>query len=716
MVEDWKSDLSSFFNPQSIAIVGASEVAGSFTNVAYEYLVHFGFAGAIYPVNPKWEKVWGLPCFKTVKEIDRPVDQAIVAVEARMVPGILRDCGQKGIHNAVIFSSGFAEVGDEEGFSLQKDLVSVAEEYHIKIGGPNCVGFASIKSNTVCYSAPIPPTIPKGRVGYVSQSATMAANVLSAGISNGIGFTYVVSSGNEAVLGFTDYIEFMLQDPEITVVAAFVEGVRDAQKFFQVADLAARLGKPFLILKIGKSEKGRQAAASHTGSMTGTYAVYQAVFKQKGVILVDTIEQMVESIKLLSYRKPVKKKGIAIISGSGGVCGYISDRSEEIGLPILDFSPATEARLKELMPTFGTVHNPLDITGQSRTEPDLVSNASRVLLEDDSIGILIFGLGLTTSVLSPYITPILIKYIETGQIFPEKLLAFLSCNTESFTPAMKEFVDTYQVPILQGGRVGLKAIKDLLEYSSFIDRQKEAREGRSPVIAPQVTQSWRHRLSINKGRVSEKEAKDLLEDYGIRVPRRSVVSNLQEAKEAAVKIGYPVVLKIQSCKIMHKTEAGGVKLNLSNEKMVSRAFSDLENLARRIGSSEGFLLEEMVHPGIEMILGMKRDDLFGPVIMFGLGGIFTEVFKDVTLRLPPINPREAMGMIQEIRGAKLLNGFRGNPKGDVDALIDAISRMSRLAQDLSEVISQIDINPLVVLEEGSGVVALDALFVPGEPV
>jgi acyl-CoA synthetase (NDP forming) len=207
-----------------------------------------------------------------------------------------------------------------------------------------------------------------------------------------------------------------------------------------------------------------------------------------------------------------------------------------------------------------------------------------------------------------------------------------------------------------------------------------------------------------------------LEDYGIRVPRRSVVSNLQEAKEAAVKIGYPVVLKIQSCKIMHKTEAGGVKLNLSNEKMVSRAFSDLENLARRIGSSEGFLLEEMVHPGIEMILGMKRDDLFGPVIMFGLGGIFTEVFKDVTLRLPPINPREAMGMIQEIRGAKLLDGFRGNPKGDVDALIDAISRMSRLAQDLSEVISQIDINPLVVLEEGSGVVALDALFVPGEPV
>lgn len=716
MGEDWKSDLGSFFNPRSIAIIGASEVPGSFTNVAYEYLVHFGFTGVIYPVNPKWEKVWNLPCFKTVKEIDKPVDQAIVAVEARMVPGILSECGQRGIASAVIFSSGFAEVGDEEGIQLQKDLVSIAEQYRIRVGGPNCVGFASVKSNTVCYSAPLPSTIPKGRVGYISQSATMAANVLSAGISNGVGFTYVVSSGNEAVLGFTDYMQFMLQDPETTVVAAFIEGVRDAQKFFQVAELAARLEKPLLILKIGKSEKGRQAAVSHTGSMTGTYAVYQAVFKQKGIILIDTIEQMVESIKLFSYRKPIKKGGLAIVAGSGGVCGYLSDRSEEVGLTIPDFSPTTETRLKEFMPSFGTVHNPLDVTGQSRTEPELISNACKVLLEDDSIGILVFGLALTKSVSSPYITPILIKYVEMAQKFPEKLFTFLSCNTESFTPEIKEFVDTYQIPILQGGKVGLQAIKHLIEYSDFIDRQKKVTEERFPVIAPRVAQKWGHLLGVKRGRLSEKEAKDLLEDYGIRVPRRDVVSNLKEAREAALKIGYPVVLKIQSPKIMHKTEVGGVKLNLSDERALARAFADLQDLAKRFDSNEGFLLEEMVGLGVEMILGMKRDDLFGPVIMLGLGGILTEIFKDMTLRLPHISYQEAKAMIQEIRGSKLLDGFRGNPRGDVDALVDAILRISRLSQDLSGVISLIDINPLVVLEEGKGVMALDALFIPREPV
>lgn len=714
--EDWKADLNSFFNPHSIAVIGASEVPGSFTNVAYEYLVHFGFRGTIYPVNPKWEKVWNLPCFKKVNDIDGPVDQAIIAVEARMVPGILDECGQKGITSAVIFSSGFAEVGNEEGIHLQKDLIAVAERYKIKVGGPNCVGFASIKSNTVCYSAPLPTTIPKGRVGYISQSGTMAANVLSAGISNGIGFAYIVSSGNEAVLEFTDYIQFMLQDPEITVVAAFIEGVRDAQKFFQVADLAARLEKPFLILKIGKSDKGRQAAASHTGSLTGTYAVYQAVFKQKGIILIDSIEQMVESIKLFSYRKPIKTGGLAIVAGSGGVCGYLSDRSEEIGLTIPDFSPATEARLKEFMPSFGTVHNPLDVTGQSRTEMELVSNACKVILEDDQTDILVFGLSLTKSVLSPYIKPILFGYVEKAREHPEKLFAFLSCNTESFTEEINEFVKTYQVPILQGGRVGLKALKDLLEYSRFLKTRTEPKEETVLAIAPNVPQKWQRILSHKKEPLSEKVAKDLLEDYGIRVPRRSVVFTLEEAKEAALNIGYPVVLKIQSSKVLHKTEAGGVKLNLSDEKVLARAFADLEDLAKQVNPNEGFLLEEMVSLGVEMIVGMKRDDLFGPVIMLGLGGILTELFKDVTLRLPPISSQEAKEMIQEIRGSKLLYGFRGNPNSDVDALVDALLRMSRLSQDLSGIISQIDINPLVVLEEGKGVMALDALFIPQESV
>jgi acyl-CoA synthetase (NDP forming) len=469
--EDWKSDLNSLFNPRSIAIVGASETKGSFTNVAYEYLIKFGYKGRIYPVNPKREKVWELPSFKTLKDIDGSVDEVIIGVAARMVPPILTECGEKGIGSAIIFSSGFAEVGNKEGIGLQKELAAIAETFKIRVCGPNCVGFAAIKSNTVCYSAPLPPVIPRGRVAYISQSATMAANVVSAGANNGIGFAYLVSSGNEAVLEFSDYLRYMLHDPEVDIVAAFVEGIKDARKFSEVTDLAARLEKPLLVLKIGKSQKGTQAAASHTGALTGSYAVCQAAFKQKGVISVESIEQMVESIKLLSFRKPIKTGGLSIIAGSGGVCGFLSDRSEEVGLPIPDFAPATEARLKEVLPSFGTVHNPLDTTGQARTEPDMITKVTRAILMDDQIDIVVHGLASTRSILSPFIRPLLDKFAELGREYPHKLLAILSCNTESFADEINQFSTTYQVPVLQGGGVGLRALKHLLDFNWFLTHQ-----------------------------------------------------------------------------------------------------------------------------------------------------------------------------------------------------------------------------------------------------
>jgi acyl-CoA synthetase (NDP forming) len=710
-IEDWKTDLNSFFNPHSIAIIGASETQGSFTDNAYQYLIQFGFKGNIYPVNPKRDKVWNLPSFKTVRDIDALVDLVIVGISARMVSDTLNECGEKGITNAVILSSGFSEVGNQEGINLQNELITVAEKHKIRVCGPNCVGFASVKSKTVCYSVPLPPTIPEGRVGYVSQSSTMAANVISAGLNN-IGFKYVVSSGNEAVLGCSDYIEFMLEDPDIDIVAIYLEGVKDSRRFLKVADLAAHLEKPFIVLKIGKSEKGREAAASHTGQLTGAHDVYQAVFKQSGIVSVDSIEQMVESIKLFSYRKPVKAGKLAIIGGSGGVCGYLSDRSEEVGLTIPDFMPTTEKQLRGLIPSYATVHNPLDFTGQSRTEPGMVSNICRAILEDSQIDILVMGFGLTRSILSPFIRPVAQQCVGIAREYPQKLLAFLSCNTESFTPELKEFSDTYQIPILQGGGIGLKALTNLLSYNDFLSNRKLIAKDALPVVASDVVKKWQNFVNNQKESLSEKVAKDLLKDYGIRVPKGAIVFTLEEAKKAASKIGYPVVLKIHSSKITHKTEAGGVKLNLADEAALVRAFSDLQNLAKKADTKEGFLLEEMIGLGVEVILGMQTDPIFGPVIMLGLGGIFTELFKDVTFRLPPFSSQQARAMIDEIRGAKLLFGFRGKPRCDIDALVDALSRIARLAQDLSGVVSQIDINPLLVLEEGMGVVALDALFIP----
>jgi acetyltransferase len=590
--------------------------------------------------------------------------------------------------------------------------VAIANHYKIRVCGPNCVGFASFKSHTACFSSPLPQVIPPGRIGYISQSGPMAANVLSAGVSNGIGFVYLVSSGNEDVLEFSDYARFMLQDPDIDIVGAYIEGIKDTQKFLEIADLAGRLEKPLFIMKIGKSEKGRQSAASHTGSLTGDFSLYQATFKQKGIIPVNSIEEMIESFKLFSYRKPVKTGGLAILTTSGGVCSYLADRSEEVGLTIPDFTPNTEACLKELLPSFGTVHNPLDLTGQSRVDLETITKACRVILDDEHVDIFIMGLGLTRSAQSPIMKPVVLKYLQTAREYPQKLMAILSCNTESFSQELTKLVDDYQVPLLQGGGVGLKAIKNLLEYNQFLYQAKKIQEVSILGPVPEIIRKWKRLLSNQKETLTEKVAKDFVEDYGIQIPKGTVVFTLDEAKQAAQQIGYPVVLKIQSSKIFHKTDLGAVKLNLRDESALGQAFSDLEKLAQKLDSHEGFLAEEMIEPGVEMILGITKDSLLGQVIMIGLGGIFTELYKDVTFRLLPIHRHHAQAMIEEIRGSKLLHGFRGKTRGDINALTDAILRMARLAQDNADFFSQMEINPLVVLPEGKGAVALDALFIP----
>ena len=711
MSEDWKTDLDTFFNPRSIAFVGASEARGSFIGAAFDYLRQYNYTGSVYPVNPKREKVWGIPACKKISDIDTTVDQAIIAVEASLVPVVLTECGQRGIGNAVILSSGFSEVGDEKGLLLHERIRSIAETYKIRVGGPNCVGFISMKSGTVCHAGPMPRTMERGTLGFVSQSGMLSANFVFVGTNGGIGFMYVVSSGNEAVLEFHDYIRFMLQDPEVKVVGCLIEGIRNAGKFMETAKLAAQKEKPLLVLKLGKSGQGKQAAASHTGSMAGVYDVHKAAFKQAGVILVESIEQLVESVKLFSYRKPVKRGNVAIIGASGGVCGYLADRAEEAGLGLADFSPATRSRLEELIPSFGTVNNPLDMTGQVRTDDNVIPHICKAILGDDQIDILVYGIGLTESVVIPFITPGLVKCAFVGKEYTDKLVAFVSCNIQNFTPDIMEFVRSQQVPLLQGGGVGLKAIKHLIDYNRFIGRTRQAKPFPVSGGGPEIREKWRRFFSREEPAILEGEAKELLADYGIRVPRGCSVSTVQEAKSAASEIGYPVVLKIQSAKILHKTEAAGVKLNLRDENDLTEAFRDLEALAHEVGAHPHFLLEEMIKPGVEMILGMKRDAIFGPVLAVGAGGIFTELYRDIALRVLPLNREDAEEMVAEVRGSVLLHGFRGRAEADADALCEAILRLARLSADLYPFISQIDINPLVVLGKGQGVVALDALFI-----
>ncbi len=705
----WKYDLATIFTPQTIAFVGASDEPGSWADILYRNIRRSGFTGTVFPVHPKKDQIWGSPCYKAVNEIKEDVDLTILLIANRHIPATLEQCAQKRVKSALVLSSGFAEVKGAEGRELQEKMRTIAEEAQIRLIGPNCLGGISFRGGLICFAGIVPDPIIPGSFGLVAQSGTFAIGLMVAAQTRGLGMSYLISSGNEAVLEAADYIRFMIEDPQTQVIGAFIEGFKDPEKFLHVADLARERGKPIIVLKVGRSQKARSAAQAHTGSLVGSDEVQRAVFLEKGIIRVDTIDEMVDTAQLFCHRRPLHTGGLGVMTLSGGSCAMISDYCQDLNISLPELSASAREEITKILPPFGIVDNPLDATGQARMNLEISYRCIDILLAEKNIDILLFAISSLQNFRVANIRKIFEYFAQRGE-GAGKIAGVLSMITESFIPEVQTFSRGISMPILQGGQRGLLAIRHLLNY------HKRCERANTPAIAIQPGKaSPEVRAMIGeKGRKTLRgsEGHRLLAAYGIASPKDAIASSAEEAVEAARRLGYPVALKVDSAQISHKTESGALALGIQDDASLRRAYQDIRERVQKAYPQVEFqvMLQKMAPKGVEMIIGVIMDEQFGPAVVLGMGGVLVEILRDTAVRRAPVDPEEARAMIQELAGYRLLAGYRGQPAADLTELADTVSRVSRLALDLQDRLVALDINPLRVLPDGHGVMALDVLI------
>jgi acyl-CoA synthetase (NDP forming) len=701
-------DLSPLLSPEAIAVVGASERHGSAGRLVLENLRNLKYQGAVYAVHPKYEEVLGFPCYPDLNSLPGSVDSVAVLLAAEKVLPTLETAVEVGVRAAWVLASGFAEAGPE-GKARQADLSRFAEETGLMVCGPNCIGVANLVDQVATYSVALSPATRAGGVSAVVQSGALCLGLANAAR---FGFRYLISSGNEAVLDSADYIGYLASDPHTQVIIAFVEGIRSPQRFMAAAQASAGVGKPILLVKVGRSEAARRAVQAHTGSLAGSDAVCDAVFRHLGVMRLDTLNELVETAELFFTCPLPAGEGVGFLSLSGGQIGLVRDLAEDLGLEFPVFSEEAQQDLTEILPPYSPIANPLDAWGSGdleRTYPACVEVVSR----EEDIHLLAVSRDTPPEVASQEVKQSLAvakAAVRAAQETGKPVLFFSNLST-GFQQGVKRVLDEGGVPYLQGTRETLRAIQAFVRYASFRRRVGESIAAGYP--SPTDLPAWRKKLQGMQGTLSEVEGRRLLAAYGIPGPGEAVVATAEEAVEAAQRIGYPVVLKILSPDIQHKTEIGGVRVGLEDEMAVVTAFHEVVEAARRHhpwARLEGALVQEMIPAGaVEVILGVLQDPGFGPVVVFGSGGILVELLRDSSLRLPPLSHEEALKMVHETRGVRLLQGFRGRTPADMDALADALVRVSQLAVDLGDLVSALDVNPLMVLPKGQGVRAVDAL-------
>jgi acetyltransferase len=704
-----KPDLHPLLNPKSIAIIGVSNDPSRIGGRILRYLRNHGYAGEIFPVNPKYDQIEGIKCYPDIASIPLETDVALVAVPEQSVLSVLEEAGKARVKSAIVYSAGFSELG-EQGRNKQEKMRQVAEESRMMICGPNCVGIIGFHNKTAMSFSQfldIPRLIP-GEVAFISQSGALGGAILNRIQDRSIGISYFVSTGNEAVLESSDFIECLLDDPYTKVIMALIEGIRDAEKFLRVADLALKRKKPILVMKIGKTESGGKAASSHTGSMTGADSVYDAVFKQKGIIRVEDVEDLYLTATTLAKCRPPKGKRVGIITTTGGGGVILTDKLVEMGMDLPELSPGTVAKLSETKASFGVVKNPLDLTAQVVNDPLLFPKSIETFTQDENFDMIIVALAMVAGERSRERASYI---IEAAHSTDKPIVTWWASGSLS-TPGMK-MLEESRVPLFTSPHQGIKALHALFRYSDYL---KNGSGGESAVHA--IT--TKNRLKVEKlietsSRIlTENEGKEILSCYGIPVPKERLGRNLKETRDIASEIGYPVALKVVSPEITHKTEAGGLKLNIRNEDELGKTYDKIMRDVRNHKPNaeiRGMLVQEMVPPGKEVIIGVIQDPQFGPMVMFGLGGVFVEVLKDFSLRHAPLKERDAWEMVKEIKGYKILEGVRGEKRSDQEAIVSALMAVSQMAVDLKGAISEIDINPLIVYPEKGGLKAVDCLFV-----
>ncbi|MEO7728938.1 MAG: acetate--CoA ligase family protein [Burkholderiales bacterium] len=697
-------DFTRLFNPRAIAVIGASTDTSRIGGQPIPILLECGYRGGIYPVNPKYPQIGDLKCYAGIAEVPQPCDLALVAVAGRMVPDVIRQCGAAGISFATVFSAGFREVG-AEGVALEAELKKAVAESGVRIIGPNCIGTMNLVDRVYCgFGVGFKdPHLKKGPVAFVSQSGGFAYSVVALADAEGMGFNYIVSAGNEVDITTLELAADFLERAEVEVLVLYLEGVADGRRLRALGARALELGKPILTWKAGNSAIGRAAAESHTASMTADYELYRATFREGGFIEVRDVHEVVDITRVFLGKRMPRGSNIGIITTSGGSAVLMADECDRHGLTLPHFADSTVKAIEEVAPKHCALGNPVDLTAQISGNDTDFNRIVELALNDANIDQMIVRYGTVQGARGAAWAADIATIVDRAD---KPLIVSLGRTMNTSTAAIEVF-DAKRIPwVLTPTRTAVAA--GALSQYAHKQRRYLAQRARAAhrCVARQALA-----LPPDARRLSEAESKQALAAYGIPVAREAVLAPETIAALQQAPLKFPLAVKIDSPDIPHKTEADAVRLNVQTLAELKDAATAVVGNAQRYKPGahiNGVLVAEMA-AGTEVIIGVVNDQFFGPVVMFGLGGVFAELLKDVTYRFAPFDVETAHEMIAEIKAAKLLTGYRGSAPLAIDALADTLARVSLLAADHADRIAEIDINPLFV--NAQGVMAADALLV-----
>jgi 4-hydroxybutyryl-CoA synthetase (ADP-forming) len=692
---------SVFLSPKSIAVIGASDKEGSVGRAITSNIIK-GYKGTVFPISPSRDTVFDQKAYKSVLDVPEEIDLAVIITKNTIVPTVLEECGQKKIQGAVVITAGFKEV-DEEGKKLEQQLKDISKKYNLRIIGPNCLGVMNLDPQTMMNSTFLKITPKSGEIALVSQSGAICAALVEDASAQGIGFSAVISMGNKADMTEIDILKMLAEHEKTKVIVMYLEDMGNGQEFLKVCKQITKknaVKKPVLVLKSGRSPEGAKAAMSHTGALMGSDEIYDALLKQSGAIRVDTMEELFDYATAFS-KQPLPVEGdLVIVSNAGGPAIISTDSCSKLGIKMAKIEEI-RSKIDAVIPPWGSSRNPVDIVGDA--DFNRFENVLNEVLQHKNVGSVISMCTPSATLDYDKLAEVIVKMSKK---YKKTMLASLMGLDEGITN--REILAAGDIPYYTYAEGSIRALKAMLR---FVDWTK-APDGdvtefkvdmnKAKAIFDKVKSEGRTNLLEDEGR-------EILDAYGFPLPESSIATTEDEAVDAANKIGYPIVMKIVSPQIIHKSDAGGVKVNLANDAEVRDGFKVIMENAKKYDSNaeiKGVLIVEMVKGGKEMIIGSKLEPGMGPVVMLGMGGIYVEILKDVTFRLAPLTDQEANDMISSIKTKKLLDGVRGEKPSDISKLSECIQRLSQLVTDFKE-IKELDMNPVLVMEQGDGCKILD---------
>lgn len=691
-------NVRSLLRPRSVAVIGASSTPTRIGGIIVSLLQRYGFPGQVFPVNPKYEEIRGFRCYASIAEIpaDADIDVAIVYLSADQVNDVIRACGKRGVRGLVVISSGFAEVGGD-GVRLQQELAATADSYDMAMCGPNCAGVANFVADFVAYGTTNfidLEHVKKGNVALLSASGGLGNTIFTYCQERQVGLSHIVGIGNEAVSTAADYLDALVDDPDVSVLLGNIEAVRDPVRFFDAADRAAAAAKPIVVLKGGRSEAGLHSIMTHTAALGGSPQAFAGAFRKHGIIQVYDLDEMADCAMLLTRITPTAGRRLGVFSLPGGGTGLVSDLAADHGYEVPDLEPETIAKLKGILPDIAIPKNPLDPTAGFGRDSQKLQEALKVFSADPNVDILVF-FPLASQV--DYSLKLARDIVAVKDEIGKPIVVIWTAGRQLEPGAWRTLHDA-GIPLFTQTDAAFRALERVRRYAEFLAGRDDPE---AADFGPHLGQA------LQAG-----TARDELARFGIRQPRTHLATSAQEAASAATSFGAPVAMKIVSPDIPHKTEAGGVRLGVVGGDAARATFEEIAANARAHAPAariDGVELQEMVPDGVEILLGVSTDDQLGPILTVGLGGVLTEVLRDAAQRPVPVSRAEARRMLAELRSSQVLEGVRGRPAADVDALLDAMLSISALADAWRDRKPEIDINPVVVLKRGRGAVAVDAL-------